>query len=233
MKYFWPVWFILTILFFAAIIASNDSWNIASPIIHGCLIILLLLLMTWKPLNIIYGLIGTRGSIKTFLCLLFIINLVFSGIYYYGFFSKAGIVEINGQTELKFDAFEEGKDTVKVIRETELIYACCIETLKEIDTSGVVISQRDTLIQSKTPTQMFIKTKEYEYQRISYSTILQNTLLTSLIQEPTELFSTVAMYDNSDYSKTFSWVLILHLFFSWIFFGVFISILYNKFRYES
>jgi len=34
-------------------------------------------------------------------------------------------------------------------------------------------------------------------------------------------------------SDLFEWILIFHIIISWIFFGVFISLLYNKFRYES
>ena len=72
------------------------------------------------------------------------------------------------------------------------------------------------------------------------------------MQEPTDFFSVASTYNESmadpslspedqlreishdkQKSEMFQWVLIVQVLISWIFFGVFISLLYNKFRYES
>ena len=76
--------------------------------------------------------------------------------------------------------------------------------------------------------------------------------MTALMQEPTDFFAAASTYNESivdsslskkeqvaeitlDKQKTmmFHWILIFQILISWIFFGVFISLLYNKFRYES
>jgi uncharacterized membrane protein YqjE len=72
------------------------------------------------------------------------------------------------------------------------------------------------------------------------------------MQEPTDFFSIASTYNTSmvapqfspnkqlkeieldkQKAKMFQWILIFQVLISWIFFGVFISLLYNKFRYES
>ena len=69
--------------------------------------------------------------------------------------------------------------------------------------------------------------------------------MTSMMLEPSDLFAIASTYNqgvedfptetklDQQKSELFHWLLILQIFISWIFFGVFISILYNKFRYES
>ena len=97
-------------------------------------------------------------------------------------------------------------------------------------------------------TPYFINEEIHEYQKITFGDVLWNMVLTSLIQEPTDLFAATATFNQGMYhsdngvineaidrgrAHLFHWILILQILISWILLGVFISILYNKFRYES
>ncbi len=106
--------------------------------------------------------------------------------------------------------------------------------------------QKDTMIYHTRP---FAESRVSEievapkYQSISFGFVFRNTIITSLIQEPTDFFAAASTYNEAqardgletdkEKARLFHWILIFQILISWIFFGVFISILYNKFRYES
>ena len=195
----------------------------------GLLIILFLLVSRDKQMNLVYGLIGTSGSIQIFFVSFVVICFLFSAIYYYGFFRNAEISYDVNQPHVRFSISKKEpttkKDTVFIYSDDKVMY--------------------------------FLEEKEIcKYQRITYEQVLRNTVMTALIQEPSDLFASAAIYNNAMYdtqvrpyskakeatdqatfdqtqSTLFHWMLILQILISWILLGVFISILYNKFRYES
>lgn len=253
---FYPIWIIIIALGVAAFFAWNNIWEIAQWIawISMGLFVLFMLSM---PMNLVYGLIGTKGNIRVYVFLLILINFIFSLIYYSTTFKDAGVTYDINQPYISFGMFT-GKDkdveTCSIqIRDTSYIY----------DVDGNKISYA-------------VSEETHNYQRVDFMYVLKNTFMTSLMQEPSDFFAIASTYNravderekdilgykdsckpiccckdcncrkefgevvidpkhNRDQQKSelFHWLLILQVFISWIFFGVFISILYNKFRYES
>lgn len=237
-RYFWPIWLVFLVFGLSTIFASIGEWHIAKHILQISLIVIVFLFVFGKPLNVIYGLIGTTGSIKVFISTMLLLNVIFSVIYYFAFFRNAGITYDINQPYVAYGMFNGKYDRNATFESCDTTY---------------IYGLADS-------TKAFSVTSEYHtYQPVSFGFVLQNTIMTSLMQEPTDFFSTAAIYNDimnsaekdiigyckvqmnpiyeKDYDKsksiTFNWILILQVFISWIFFGVFISILYNKFRYES
>ena len=195
----------------------------------GLALIPYFLVIRKHPLNLVYGLVGTRGSIRVFFFSFLIINTMFGLIYYMGFFRDAKISYDVNLPHICFSKedmpYGDYKDTIYIYSDAGISY--------------------------------FLQTKDYpQYQSITCEQVFFNTFVTSLIQEPSDLFAAAstfneAMYDITgmnendklllkkisriDYSQStlFHWILIVQILISWILLGVFISILYNKFRYES
>lgn len=220
---FWYVWGILVFLGIGLLLPFNwkcDLW------ICRVFIVLLTVLFLLRPMNAVYGLMGTSGSIRVFFFNFLLISFLFSFIYYFGFFKNAGVSYDINQPHIAYDCYPKKNRVTK----PEYSIATLIYCTKE----GI---DCDTVYQ---------KTK-IVYQPISYMQVLQNTIITSLMQEPTDLFVEATTYNagmesndsntnsslNKEKATAFYWILIFQILISWIFFGVFISLLYNKFRYES
>lgn len=192
----------------------------------GIMIIVLTALMLLRPMNAVYGLMGTSGSIRIFFINFVVISLVFSTIYYFGFFKDAGISYCVNQPHInyQFYAYNSPCDSVREIRDTVLL-----------EHQSEKLSFKETVVHVKKDT--------LHYQRIEFMRVWRSTIMTTLTQEPTDLFSIASVHNASmesgdvvldkEKSDLFEWILIFHIIISWIFFGVFISLLYNKFRYES
>lgn len=231
-SHFGYIWIVLFCIFCGAFISQINLiqwWWIKVLAYVGIAIIAIVLIATKRPMNIVYGLIGTSGSIQHFFRSFIIINLVFAGIYYCGFFAEAEISYDLNQPHIRF---------------------------KKLDSPQCV--QKDTFfIYSDYGNSYFLQERKKNiYQPISKWQVLRNTIMTSLIQEPTDLFDAAithneAMYDTTgmttkeknamndqakfdkERSELFHSILILQILISWILLGVFISILYTKFRYDS
>lgn len=244
-------WLLVSLLFIAAICSAFGFWILARVI--GIIALLSFFgFFLAKPMNAVYGFIGTRGDIVHFVRLIVLINFIFSGIYFYGFFRNAGITYDTSQPYVSYGMFKNfPKDSVSIMSPPikhkikgdsgeEKIVCQIVRNLENNDLKDTITFCMPSLYYEE----------EHTYQRYNksnYWIVLQNTLLTSLIQEPTDLFSACVNYvdinqkeeqnlngcNDKAMSRLFSWVLVLQVFISWIFFGVFISILYNKFRYES
>lgn len=249
----------------------------------GLCAIPLLLTLTKHPLNMVYGLIGTSGSIQVFFFSFIVISLAFSVIYYEGFFKNAYVTydvnqphvhfvqpERRASNEMLFvettepilDSLGNQTDSFRVVSIPQRRLAICdndICKMRQLDSvryfnhnlkQPIAIERIDTIyIKSSDGAFLyFLKSEKINYQRISRSQVLRNTIMTSLIQEPSDLFAAVAVFNEEHYnggadcehakydksqSTLFHWILILQILISWILLGVFISILYNKFRYES
>lgn len=194
------------------------EWGIAI-IIWGVSFVCIVLFLLIRPMNAVYGLMGTSGRIP-FLFLGFIfLSICFASIYYFGFFHDAAITYDANQPHIYYNYTNNTpKERIDMT-----IYQKMVDGEPRRDTVYQVVN--------------------YNYQPISFGDVLKNTLLTTLMQQPTDLFSIASTYNATmeqdclslDRQKTSSlhWFLIIQVLISWIFFGVFISLLYNKFRYES
>ena len=232
---FFPIWVCLLALLTAAILAGQGNWETAR-IVGGASILVILCLLVCIPMNSVYGLMGTTGSISYFFVTFLIISAIFTGVYYWGFFRNAGVSYDVNQPHVEFAIFSnDDKDTLTVFINRQM---------------PIVLAGKSD------PEAYLIDSSELHYQRVCLLDVISNTVMTSLMQEPTELFSAAATYNRSqDFSnrsedaespsdicilgmnkqkaQAFHIVLIIQILISWIFFGVFISLLYSKFRYES
>lgn len=226
-KEFSYIWFFLFVLFLSAWLIAPSYWHASLRVVGITLSLIMALLLT-RPMNAVYGLMGTSGSIQLFFFNFLFITLLFAGIYQLAFFRNAGISYDVNQPHIDYQLYS-GKprvDTAKISEKRDTIF---IE--RQLDTisfkESIINVTRDTL----------------HYQSIDFWQVWRSTILTTLTQEPAELL-TAATVHNSGMQSTnsvldkqksdlFEWILIFHIIISWIFFGVFISLLYNKFRYES
>ncbi len=223
------IWILIGLLVLSSAIAVlfPSQWRL-SVTITGISLVLMMLLLLSKPLNAVYGLIGSSGSIRLFFGNFLLITLVFAGIYYFGFFHNAGITYDLNQPHIDFRMFA-GTDKVDSTRVFEKKDTVVVEYQRD---SSVF---HDSLIHCSV--------EELKYQKISFEAVWKSTILTTLTQSPTELFGIATTYNSSmetanvvidrQKGQLLHWILIFHIIISWIFFGVFISLLYNKFRYES
>lgn len=226
-KLIWSILLLIPILFLFHIeLKSSLPW-IYKQWWCGILLFALTLLIIIRPMNAVYGLMGTTGSIRMFFTNFVIISFLFSTIYYFGFFKDAGISYNTNQPHIDYTYFvnpKKGDSRILVKYDTIFVE----HQLDSISFKEILIHEtRDSL----------------HYQRIGFVQLWRSSILTTLTQEPTDLLANAAVYNttiestNSDLDKqmsiTFEWVLIFHILISWIFFGVFISLLYTKFRHES
>lgn len=218
---FWVVCIIWgAILFFSLVFHWTPAikWHIY--VLAGLFVIYLLC----KPMATVYGLVGGSASIRTFLINFFLITILFSLVYWGLIFKDAGVCYDGDNPQIEYamkDAIQFRYDTISsVIRE------------ERMSDSGIICQQ---------VVQTHIDTTAYHYQNISYWLVLKNSFLTSLTQGPSDFFFQVSDFGenmntiSSEKDKTalFSVILLLHVLISWIFLGVFISLLYSKFRYEA
>lgn len=239
------IWLLLLAIFVAAICSLYGEWLIARIIIWISISLIVALLVI-RPLNAVYGLMGTSGSISVLFFTQILFCLLFSGIYYWGFFKTAGFSYDVNQPHVSYGMFADSTATSPKIQLCNLFKKPSLTTTLP-DTVSIVeticIYAKDGITVKDSITQKTSHVETRTYQNIDYQTVLRNTVLTFLMQEPTDLFAAAATY-NADISgrgqtidkqmtESFHWILIIQVLIGWIFFGVFISLLYNKFRYES
>lgn len=252
-KHFWPILLIFIGLGVATFFSVHCKWEIAQIIVWISLGVFLLL-MWRKPMNLVYGLIGTKGDIRMYVFLLVFINVIFSGIYHFAIFKDAGVTYDINQPHISYGMFHA--------KDTQIDSVTIKDTIYTYNLAGEKISYT-------------VNEEKHKYQRVDPWFVLKNTFMTSLMQEPSDFFAIASTYNQAvdskeknivvhnkiiikrcckckkcrckkvvvvsgketnrgqEKSELFHWLLILQVFISWIFFGVFISILYNKFRYES
>lgn len=224
------MFFLLMII--AAILMFLGYWELSK--VFGVIAIAIIVLnFLFKPLNAVYGLMGTTGSIKLFFCNFLFITSLFATIYQLAFFEDAGISYDVNQPHIDYNLYSQGKNEAKeVIQSDTLFYKRLVNNTWKPDT--------------------IVQESKLSYQPIGFTFTWRNTILTALMQEPTDFFLAASTYNESmvdprlskeeqrkeiqldkEKAMTFQWILIFQVLISWIFFGVFISLLYNKFRYES
>lgn len=228
---FWYIWAGLLALLTACLI-SLISWGVGAHII-GISLSLIAALILLRPMNAVYGLMGTSGSIHLFFIIFLFITFVFAQIYYWGFFSNAGISYDVNQPHIDYNLYAQKCPKEEIVQSDTFAYKRLIDSIYVQE--GIVVHE-----------------SKINYQTIGFWFTWRNTIMTALMQEPTEFFSAASTYNESmvdphlssnkqlkeieldkQKAKMFQWVLIFQVLISWIFFGVFISLLYNKFRYES
>ena len=217
---------------FLAVFASvaylyPDKWDTAE-LIGGIALILMTILLLSKPMNAIYGLIGATGSIRLFFVNFILITAIFAFIYQLGFFQNAGISYDVNQPHIDYQLYSdnEKKEIIRILEKRDTVYIK--HKLDSIVFNETVIHEsKDTL----------------HYQSIEFMQVWKSTILTTLTQEPTDLLTIATIHNSAmesnnttmdkEKSNLFEWILIFHIIISWIFFGVFISLIYSKFRYEA
>ena len=221
------VWIIILGLWIFALLSS---WSILRVVAYVAIILLALLFMI-RPMNAVYGLMGTSGSIRLFFFNFLFITFLFACIYQGGFFKHAGISYDVNQPHVDYNYYAH-KSSPDIVQSDTLVYK---KRVGSIWNKEVVVQET-----------------RLNYQPITFWFTWRNSIMTTLMQEPTEFFSVASTYNESmadpslspedqlreishdkQKSEMFQWVLIVQVLISWIFFGVFISLLYNKFRYES
>ncbi len=218
---FWVIWLFLGIILFLSLVFH---WT---PIVK-CLVYLLagilVVYMLCRPMSTVYGLVGGSASIPTFLFNFFLITVLFSLVYWGLFFENAGICYDGDNPQLEYamtDSIQCKYDTV----------------------CRVIVEERitDSSITQQQVIQTYVDTITAKYHSISYWMVLKNSFLTSLTQGPSDFFFQVSDFGENintisvekDKTALFSIILLLHVLISWLFLGVFISLLYSKFRYEA
>lgn len=231
------IWILLLTLGGAAII-SMISWPFSVKMV-GVILALITALLLIRPMNAVYGLMGTSGSIRLFFINFLMITFLFAGVYYIAFFRYAGISYDVNQPHIDYALF--APDTqVETTTVADNNRNSIIKTEERRNTLQIE-RQRDTIVLKETIVQ--VSSDTLHYQKIGFWQVWRSAILTTLTQEPADLLTSATIYnygmDSSDValdkqkSSVFEWILIFHIIISWIFFGMFISLLYNKFRYES
>ena len=242
LKDFPYIWFGIGLIFAASLTDFLFKGSLGILIIHlyGLALGLIVALLLIRPM-------GASGDIRLFFANFILITLIFAGVYHIGFFRNAGISYDVNQPHIDFDMYVDSPRNPKKI---------------SVPSKEMFIYERNTDGKSERDTLWRITETVLEYQPITFGFTWRNTILTTLMQQPVEFFSIAATanesMDSPTLSKTinssqnrflkqynkgsmqdsnkaalFYWILIIHILISWIFFGVFISLLYNKFRYES
>lgn len=221
------IWILFFLLLITAGGISPINWEFAKWIIRIVLLLFMVLLML-KPMNAVLGLIGSTGSIRLFFANFICITTIFAGIYQYGIFKNAGITYDINQPHIDYSIFADNSNETEIKisgKQDSLFFKHHLDSITFKET--VIHMTRDTL----------------HYQRINFMQVWQSSVLTTLTQGPADLFTIASVYNTSAESKNslldkqkselFEWILIVHIIISWIFLGVFISLLYSKFCYES
>lgn len=234
-KEFKYIWLLLLIISGTCLLAHFNMihWTIANCIlrISLCLIAIQFII---RPMNAVYGLMGTSGSIHRFFLNFFFITLLFAGVYHWAFFNNAGISYDVNQPHIDYSIFEKA-NTSTICENPDAARVCIKRDTVFLEHQLDSVSFKEVVIHETMDT--------LHYQPIGFMQVWRSTIMTTLTQEPTDLLIIATIHNTAMESKDaamdeeksdlFEWILIFHIIISWIFFGVFISLLYNKFRYES
>ena len=224
------IWVSLLFLLAAAFLAGcPQRWcMVCATFLSSIAVVILVGLILLRPMNAVYGLMGASGSIRLFFGNFILITILFALIYQQGFFKNAGICYDVNQPHIAFDLYLESPQELKSVWTDP--------------TPERIIDIRDVDGKTICDTVWRYSQTELNYQPISVWFTWRNTILTALMQEPPDFFSVASTSNasmnpenklNQTKAAMFHWLLIIQVLISWIFFGVFISLLYNKFRYES
>lgn len=243
-KYIWILLFIITL---TCVLAGYNviDWDSASIIIKVLLGIIAVLFFI-RPMNAVYGLMGTSGSIRLFFFTFFVITILFAWIYQSAFFENAGISYDVNQPHIDFQKYAVAAKANTAKTDLPIITVSTKRDTVYVEHKLDTISYTETIIQTRVTRDTImppIPPMPLQYQPIDFWQVWRSTILTTLTQESADLLAIATVHNEAmestnigldkEKSELFEWILIFHIIISWIFFGVFISLLYNKFRYES
>ncbi len=235
------IWILLFVLASMTFFSKND-WSTATAL-AGISLFLLTALVLIRPMNAVYGLMGTSGSIRLFFVNFILITIIFTCIYYFGFFQNAGITYDVNQPHIDFQKYAVAvkADTTKT--DLPIITVSTKRDTVYVEHQLDTTSYTETIIQTHVTRDTIMPPAPLQYQPIDFWQVWRSTILTTLTQESADLLAIATVHNEAmestdvgldkEKSELFEWILIFHIIISWIFFGVFISLLYNKFRYES
>lgn len=236
------VWIVFVVIFISAWIFVPVDWTIAKWSIRIALILFMVLLLK-KPMNAVFGLMGSEGSIGLFFFNFLFITSLFAGIYQAAFFKDAGISYDVNQPHIDFHKYAVAvkADTTKT--DLPIITVSTKRDTVYVEHQLDTTSYTETIIQTHVTRDTIMPPAPLQYQPIDFWQVWRSTILTTLTQESADLLAIATVHNEAmestdvgldkEKSELFEWILIFHIIISWIFFGVFISLLYNKFRYES
>ena len=240
-KEFKYIWILILVLFFTSLFTHFHviQWTSSSFIIKTILSLIAVHFFI-RPMNAVYGLMGTSGSIPRFFINFFLITLIFAKIYFWAFFYNAGISYDINQPHIDFQKYAVTTNEKSAKTDSPIII---VSTKKD---TVYVEHKLDSTSYTETVIHKYITRDTItppHYQPIGFWQVWRSTILTTLTQESTDLLDIATVHNEAvestnvgldqEKSVLFEWILIFHIIISWIFFGVFISLLYNKFRYES
>ena len=241
-KEFKYIWILLLVLAGVCFLVYKDAipWSSANSIIN-ILLCLIAALFLIRPMNAVYGLMGTSGSIPRFFLNFLFITFLFAVVYYWTFFNNAGISYDVNQPHIDFQryAVTAKADTAKA--DLPIVVVSTKRDTVYVEHKLDTTSYTETIIQTHVTRDTIMP--PLQYQPIDFWQVWRSTILTTLTQESADLLAIATVHNEAmestnvgldkEKSELFEWILIFHIIISWIFFGVFISLLYNKFRYES
>ena len=184
------------------------------------------LVLLKNPMQIVYGLVGTKGDIRKFIFMFAFVIMSFAVTYHSAFFKEAGVTYDIDVPQVEYHIFADDasyKESPQVAELNKTIdltkgryFDCCYESFRHSPEEE--------------------KFCRY-YKRITFPFILRQTFITSLTTSPTDFYNSVsADYKNNDrnpkYTRLFNLIILYQILVSWIFLGVFISLIYQKFRNE-
>lgn len=195
-------------------------WSLIS--IYGLAIIMLL----FKPMQVVYGLVGTKGDIRKFIFMFALVISCFSFTYYNSLFKDAGVTYNMDVPQVEYRLFSDDY-ILEESQEVKMMNSLLHNTSK----GKYVNCCNETFIHNTE------QVPYRYYKKVTLPFILRQTFLTSLTTSPTDFYTSVSInYKNNEidhkYTRLFNLILLYQILVSWIFLGVFISLIYQKFRNE-
>ena len=194
---------------FFMFLSPISGWQYSKWLLR-IMLFLLMLLIILRPMNAVYGLMGTSGSIRIFFFNFVIISLIFSSIYYFGFFKDAGISYDVNQPHIDFQLYA---NTTKANTENVLEKVTIRKDTVYLEHHLDSITFSETVVHTTTDT--------LHYQKIGFWQVWRSTILTTLTQESADLLTIATVHNEAmdstnvgldkEKSELFEWILIFHI----------------------
>ena len=220
-----PVSVFAFLFLFVASAVLDSQTSLYAWIVYVLLSFFLLVLVT-RPMQLVYGLVGTKGDIRKFILMFVYVILSFSGVYYYGFLKDAGVTYNLDVPQIEYCLFsEDNKDVLRYDYNT-------------IPLNKGINSELGQYVYCAHESLNHNSDSEYHYyKKINYWFGLRQTAISALTSSPSDFFiaATTNYKDSSvdcQMTRLFNLLVLFQILISWIFLGVFISLIYQKFRNE-
>ena len=227
LRYLWdfPVAIIVLVSLLGASILLNSQSVAYEYIVYSALAITVLTFLS-RPMQLVYGVVGTKGDIRKFIVMFTFVIFSFSGIYYCGFLKDAGVTYSMNVPQIEYRMFtpenahilEHDYQTLEenkgINRHLGQYVSCNHESFNYNEDCG-----------------------SHYYKRINYWFVLKQTAMSAMTSSPSDFFvAASANFKDTDVdcqmTKLLHLIVLFQVLFSWIFLGVFISLIYQKFRNE-